>query len=267
MIERVYYMEDKKQVDFSEYIKLHETGYTLDKVKPIGNQTFQVLKDCGVDVRIIDRDKNLGLLYRLNQLGTFSKDTREYSHRYFYSIPIQTVNGTIVGFIYRTVFDKKYTTVSRDFSSTEKKVPLMFGFYKDFADFDKYNGCKPVIVCEGLKDCITLKKIYPYVLSNNTSHMGLNLQVLSNLTNKFILIYDNDTAGKDGTQEDIAKVQKMKYDVIEIKIGYGYKDITDCMENKEYFKKLNDKPTESVQLLEHKNNGCTALGRSAIVSR
>ena len=69
-------MNDKKQVDFSEYIKLHETGYSLDKVRPIGNQTFQVLKDCGVDVRIIDRDKNLGLLFRLNQLGTFSKDTK-----------------------------------------------------------------------------------------------------------------------------------------------------------------------------------------------
>ena len=260
-------MEEKRKVEISEYIQLHETGIPLNKVRPIANQTFEVLRSSGIDVRIIDRDKNLGLLYKLGQLGTFSKDTREYSHRYFYSVPIQTVSGTIVGFIYRTVFDKKYTTVSRAFSDKEKKVPLMFGFYKDFADFDKYDGCKPIIVCEGLKDCITLKKIYPYVLSNNTSHMGLNLQVLSNITNKFILVYDNDNAGREGTLEDISKVQKMKYDVIEMKVGHGYKDITDCMENKEYFNTLKEQLLESITLLENKNDGCSVLGRSALVTR
>lgn len=258
---------NEQKVNIEEYIELHNSGITLDKVRPIPNQTFDVLLNSGIDVRIIDREKNLARLYKLGQLGAFSKDTKENSHRYFYSIPIQTVSGTIVGFIYRTVFGKKYTTVSRSFSNQECKVPLMFGFYKDFEDYDKLNDCKPIIVCEGLKDCITLKKIYPYVLSNNTSHMGINLQVLSNLTNKFILIYDNDEAGQEGTSADIAKVQKMKYDVIEIKVGHGYKDITDCSENKEYFNQFKEHLLKSISLLDNKNDGCSRIGRSSLVHR
>ena len=257
----------EEKVKIEDYIALHESGIPLKKVKPIANQTFEVLKNCNVDVRIIDRDKNLNRLYNLGQLGTFSKDTVEHSHRYFYSIPLQTITGTIVGFIYRTVYGKAYTTVSRSFIDKEHKVPLMFGFYKDFEDYDTHDHCKPIIVCEGLKDCITLKKIYPYVLSNNTSHMGINLQVLSNLTNKFILIYDNDKAGQDGTIADIEKAQKMKFDVIEMKISHGYKDITDCSENVAQFAKIKESLLDSINRLENKNDGRSYIGRSCLVTR
>ena len=203
----------------------------------------------------------------MTQLRNFTKDTSEHSHRYFYSIPLQTVKGTIVGFIYRTVFGKAYTTVSRTFSNKENKVPLMFGFYKDFEDYDNNDRCKPIIICEGLKDCITLKRIYPYVLSNNTSHMGLNLQVLSNITNKFILIYDNDKAGTDGMLEDIGKAQKMKYDIIRMKISHGYKDITDCAENTEYFQKLKENLLYSISKLDSDNITSQVIGRTYIKRR
>ena len=257
----------EERVKIENYIALHESGIKLDRVKPIDDQTFNTLKGCGVDVRIIDRDKNLGKLYNLGQLGTFTKDTAEHSHRYFYSIPLQTVSGTIVGFIYRTVYGKAYTTVSRAFLNAEHKVPLMFGFYKDFANYDENDRCKPIVVCEGLKDCITLKKIYPYVLSNNTSHMGINLQVLSNLTNKFILIYDNDKAGKDGTLEDISRAQKMKYDVVEIKIGYGFKDITDCADNPTQFSVIKEQLLDSINKLDSDNIKSLTLGRNCVISR
>ena len=257
----------EESVDIKKYIELHESGIPIKKVKPIDNQTFQVLRDCNVDVRIIDRDKNLNRLYNLGQLGTFSKDTVEHSHRYFYSIPLQTIKGTIVGFIYRTVYGKAYTTVSRSFLDKEHKVPLMFGFYNDFLDYDQSETCKPIVVCEGLKDCITLKKIYPYVLSNNTSHMGINLQVLSNLTNKFILIYDNDKVGQDGTESDIEKAQRMKYDIISLKPSYGYKDITDCAENAQQFANIKAALLESIDRLEHKNDGRSSIGRSCLVER
>jgi DNA primase len=257
----------EEKVKIEEYISLHENGIPISKIKPIDDQTFKTLKECNVDIRIIDRDKNLSRLYNLGQLGTFTKDTVKHSHRYFYSIPLQTVNGTIVGFIYRTVYGKSYTTVSRSFLDKEHKVPLMFGFYKDFADYDQNDQCKPIIVCEGLKDCITLKKIYPYVLSNNTSHMGINLQVLSNLTNKFILIYDNDKAGQEGTLEDINKAQKMKYNVIEIKIGNGYKDITDCLDNPTYFATLKTQLLDSIKALDTNYIKDSYIGRTSMISR
>jgi len=258
---------EEKVVDITEYIELHKNGIPISKVRTIDNQTFHVLRDCGIDVRIIDRDKNLTRLYSMGSLMTFSKDTKEYSHRFFYSIPLQTVSGTIVGFIYRTVFDKSYTTITRTFKDKDHKVPIMFGFYKDFENYDENETCKPIIVCEGLKDCITLKKIYPYVLSNNTSHMGINLQVLSNLTNKFILIYDNDKAGEDGTAMDISNVQKMKYDVIEMNISDGYKDITDLSENPERFKRLKDSLLHHIEQLEKGTSGMDNVGRSSIRRR
>lgn len=254
-------MNEEKKINIDEYIALHESGIPLNRVKPIACQTFNTLKNSNVDVRIIDRDKNLGRLYKLGQLGQFSKNTVEHSHRYFYSIPLQTVTGTIVGFIYRTVYGKAYTTVSRSFNNKECKVPIMFGFYKDFENFDQFEHSKPIIVCEGLKDCITLKKIYPYVLSNNTSHMGMNLQVLSNLTNKFILIYDNDKAGMEGSLEDIAKLQKINYNVVKISLKNGYKDITDASENADYFSIIRREILDNIHRLEH-GDELNKLGRA-----
>ena len=259
-------MEEKK-VDFTEYLKLHEDGIPISKVRTIDNQTFHVLRNSGIDVKIIDRDKNLTRLFSMGNLLTFTKDTKEYSHRFFYSIPIQTVSGTIVGFIYRTVFGKSYTTVTRTFKDKEHKLPLMFGFYKDFEDYDSHDTCKPIIVCEGLKDCITLKKIYPYVLSNNTSHMGINLQVLSNLTNKFILIYDNDRAGQEGMNEDISSTQRLKYDIVEMKIADGYKDITDMSENQDKFNSLKESLLAHIAMLEQEDIGTNKVGRRKIVRR
>lgn len=258
----------KEKVDkFNNNIKLHSTGIPISKVRTIDSQTFFVLRDSGIDVRIIDRDKNLSLLYNMDNLLMFSKDSKEYSHRFFYSIPLQTVSGTIVGFIYRTVFGKSYTTVTRTFNNKECKIPFMFGFYKDFANFDNETNCKPIVVCEGLKDCITLKKIYPYVLSNNTSQMGINLQVLSNLTNKFILIYDNDSAGEEGTQEDIKNSQELKYEVIRMHINGGYKDITDLSENKEWFDSFKDTLLNHIHHLEHGVTGSSSVGRIRINRR
>ena len=260
--------EERREIKIEDYIELHNGGIPLHRVKPLADQTFQTLKESNVDIRIIDREKNLGRLYKMGQLGTFTKDTVKHSHRYFYSIPLQTVKGTIVGFIYRTVYGKSYTTVSRSFSDKEHKVPLMFGFYKDFMNFDEGDHSKPIIVCEGLKDCITLKKIYPYVLSNNTSHMGINLQVLSNLTNKFILIYDNDNAGKEGMSEDIIKAQKMKYDIVKFKIGNGYKDITDCAEDKEYFSRIKEELTDVIDKMSGNYNINTSrIGRTYFEGR
>ena len=258
---------EEKVSNITSYIELHNSGIPISKVQPIDNQTFHVLRNCGVDVRIIDRDKNLTRLYSMNNLMTFTKDTKEYSHRYFYSIPLQTVSGTIVGFIYRTVFGKSYTTVTRNFNDNIHKVPIMFGFYKDFKNYDENATCKPIIVCEGLKDCITLKKIYPYVLSNNTSHMGINLQILSNLTNKFILIYDNDKAGRDGTAMDISNIEKLKYDVIEMRIADGYKDITDLSENPVQFNKLKESLLNHIEQLEKGTTGIGHIGRSSIRRR
>jgi len=251
----------KKEL-FDKYIELYEAGTSIKDINPIDDQTYKVLVSSNVDVRVIDRDLHIGEISTLSSLTHFTKDTKEYSNRFFYAIPVQTIKGTIVGFIFRTVFSKNYVTVNRDFSDKDKKLPLMFGFYEDFKDFDSYSKCLPIIICEGLKDCIALKKIYPYVLANNTSSMGINLQVLSNLTNKFILVYDNDEAGGSGMARDSENLRKLKYDVTKISPKKDYKDCADCFENKEDFKEFAEEVKEAIRSLMSPNKHI--LGRNIV---
>ena len=236
---------------FDKYIVLYNKGVSIRRVNPIDNETYRILSSSNIDIRIIDRDSNIGEISTLSALTIMVKDTDEYSGRFFYAIPIQTVKGTIVGFIFRSVFGKHYVTVNREFEDRNKKLPLMFGFYDTFKNFDNYDTCKPIIICEGLKDCIVLKKIYPYVLANNTSSMGINLQVLSNITNKFILIYDNDSAGKDGMEQDIKNTTNMKYNVIKVPPKSRYKDCAECYDkSKEDFKLFAEELTEKIAQIE-----------------
>ena len=94
----------------------------------------------------------------------------------------------------------------------------MFGFNKAFKSFDNYKTCPPIVICEGSKDCIFLKQFYPYTVSINTSSMGLNTQVLINLTNKFVLAYDNDKAGQDGIYRDKKILRSLGAQVVSLEL-------------------------------------------------
>ena len=186
-----------EEVNIKEYIALYEEGLTLSQIKPLKNQTYKIFKASGIDIRIIHRDKTYGNADAFRKIKHFTVD-----NEYFYMIPVTTVKETIVGFILRGVTRSDYATISREFSDNEKRVPLMFGFDKRFENFDKYKVCPPIVVCEGSKDCIFLKQFYPYTVAVNTNSMGLNAQVLINLSNKFVLAYDNDKAGQEGIVRD-----------------------------------------------------------------
>ena len=164
------------------------------------------------------------------------------NNEYFYMIPVTTAKGTIVGFIVRGVLKSDYNTVSRTFSSYETKVPLMFGFDKKFLNYDrqaeKKNKCYPIIVCEGSKDCMMLKKIYPYVLANNTSSMGLNAQILRNISDSFLLAYDNDQAGIEGIEKDKKILRGLGAYVESIKLHNGFKDCADYLGHPKEFEEL-----------------------------
>lgn len=185
------------RVNIDDYIALYEEGLTLSQIKPLKNQTYKIFKASGIDIRIVRRDKTYENAETFQKIKHFT-----VNNEYFYMIPVTTVKETVVGFILRGVLKSDYATVSREFSDNSKRVPLMFGFNKRFQKFDSYKTCPPIVLCEGSKDCIFLKQFYPYTLSINTSSMGLNAQVLINLSNKFILAYDNDQAGQDGIERD-----------------------------------------------------------------
>ena len=151
-----------------------------------------------------------------------------------------TIKETIVGFILRGVLRSDYSTVSREFSEYKKKVPLMFGFNKKFLKFEEHDVCYPIVVCEGSKDCIFLKQFYPYVVAVNTSSMGLNAQVLLNLTNKFVLAYDNDTAGQEGIERDKKILRGMGAQVTSLELDKAVKDCSDYIKFPEKKQALKD---------------------------
>ena len=186
-----------ERVNIEDYIKLYKEGLKLSQIKPLKNQTYKIFKASRVDIRVVKRDKTYENAQAFQKIKHFT-----VNNEYFYMIPVTTVKETIVGFILRGVTKSDYSTVSREFSESSKRVPLMFGFNKNFESFDNHSTCPPIVICEGSKDCLFLKQFYPYTLAINTRSMGLNAQVLINLSNKFVLAYDNDKAGQEGIDRD-----------------------------------------------------------------
>lgn len=224
-------------VEIEDYIELYNQGVSLDKIKPLQNQTYRLFKSSGRDIRIVHRNKTYSNAEAFKKISFFLK-----VNEYFYMIPVTTPKGTIVGFIVRGVLRNDYNTVSRMFSSYEAQVPLMFGFDKSFLNYDKKSDekgkCLPIIVCEGSKDCIMMKKIYPYVVSNNTSSMGINAQVLRNISNRFLLAYDNDEAGERGTKKDKKVLRGLGAYVESIKLHDNFKDCADYFDHPKEFEEL-----------------------------
>lgn len=217
---------ESQRVNIEDYIQLYNTGLPLNKIKPLKNQTYSVFSKSKVKIRIVNRNSVYENPNAYTKIKHFVKD-----NNYFYMIPIETIKGTITGFILRGIFTNGYNTVSRVFSDEVNQVPLMFGFDKNFKKLDQKTECVPLIICEGCKDCITLKTIYPYVLSNNTSSMGINSSILRNITNKFLLAYDNDKAGKEGMEKDKQFLRATGAYVDSIKLPEGIKDCTDYLFN------------------------------------
>lgn len=225
-----------ERVNIADYIKLYEVGIGLDRIKPLKNQTYRLFKESGEDIRIVNRSQ----AYQINPLAFTKVQYFMQDNEYFYMIPVTTIKGTIVGFILRGVLRSDYSTVSREFNDVKLKVPLMYGFNKAFEDFDKSRKCFPIIVCEGSKDCIFLKRLYPYVLANNTSSMGLNSQVLINLSNKFILAYDNDRAGQEGIERDKKILRNLGAQVVDLELDRNVKDCADYLDHPDKLGKLKE---------------------------
>lgn len=243
-------MENQK-VNIQEYIDLYNKSIPITNIKPLEGQTFKIFKLSGTDIRIGNRN----LVYE--DSNAFQKIKYFIlKNEYFYMVPMTTVKGTIVGFIIRGVFTSDYSTITKSFSGFQSQVPIMYGFDRQFAEYDKGKKCYPIVVCEGCKDAMTLKKMYPYVLSNNTSSMGTNANILRNISNKFLLAYDNDKAGEDGMNKDKDILRAMGAYVDSIKLPEGVKDCTDyiinpvtCELSKENFSKLRDQMSKKLKSL------------------
>ena len=228
-------MVERGKVNIEDYIALYERGLRLNQIKPLKNQTYRIFKASGLDIRVVHRSKVYNNPLAYQKIKYFIQ-----ANEYFYMIPVTTIKETIVGFILRGVLSSDYSTVSREFKDNIKKVPLMFGFDKRFLKFEEHSVCYPIVICEGSKDCIFLKQFYPYVLAVNTSSLGLNAQVLINLTNKFVLAYDNDKAGQEGIERDKKVLRNLGAQVASLDLSKCVKDCADYTKYPEKVKELKE---------------------------
>ena len=226
-------------INFDNFISWYNASPSIKALKPLKNQTYKTLVSSKVDVRVLDRSDMFKYLTDVERtkINHFTIDTNK-SHKYFYAIPVQSPNGTIVGFIYRTILDKTYASIYRPFVDSSKKVPYMFGFFEDFKNFNRHTTCMPILVCEGAKDAIVLKKIYPYTLSCNTSSLGINTYVLANITDKILLAYDNDATGESQIKKDKKTLVSLGCSVDTVKYDEGFKDAADYVGHPQEYSSL-----------------------------
>lgn len=228
-------MDTTIQVNIEDYIALYEKSLPLNHIKPLNNSTFRIFKESGLDIRISRRK----LVYE-NPLAFEKIKKFTLANDWFYMIPVTTMKNTIVGFILRGVFKSDYNTISREFGDLSTRVPLMFGFDERFKKFREHKTCYPIVVCEGSKDCIFMKRFYPYTVSINTSSMGLNAYVLINISNKFVLAYDNDKAGQEGIERDKRVLRNLGAQVVSLELDNNIKDCAQYLDYPEKIPKLKE---------------------------
>lgn len=222
------------------YIQLYSKGIDIKNIQPLSNETYKIFSRANTSIRLVNIKENYDFFTRSGKVKHFISCVRkvdiyrsikyniEVKDSYIYMIPIQTIKGTIVGFIFRGLYGNlknapKYHTTTSEVTDRIKKVPYMYGFYKDFESFDSHEYCKPIIVVEGAKDCIYIKQFYPYTLSTNTNKLGFNANILRELTDKIILCLDNDKGGKEYSQE-LKNLVKLGFNVSSVKLDEGIKD-------------------------------------------
>ena len=93
---------------------------------------------------------------------------------------------------------------------------------------DNFRFGTPILLVEGHLDRDVMKEIYPNTLGIMTNHLSkVQVEILKNLTNKFILMLDNDEAGRDGIRTTKYQLQGCK--ISELQHDSYLKDAGDLM--------------------------------------
>lgn len=129
------------------------------------------------------------------------------------------IEGKVISIVFRSLdHNKEFIKVG----STKSSFYGIGELSKDF----RYG--LPIILVEGHLDRDMMAEIYPNVLGIMTSHLSKSqVEILSYLTDKFILMLDNDEAGKSGQKS--AKYQLKGNKILELKHDYRLKDAGDLV--------------------------------------
>lgn len=204
--------------NLKQFIELYKQCNDASKLVKVNNEEKKVFSlKKGWPIRFGCSSKLLDYIPEREALYDFWKE-----NKYFWIIPLEISPGKVYGFILRG-YHKNYNV----FRITND-LPVLFGLY-DFNNCS-FSDHKPVILTEGVKDALVLKTLYPYTISLNTAGLTQNsIQVVSSLSNKFILIYDNDKPGKEASQRDLETLRSLGCKAISI--TPVYKDVGEYIYN------------------------------------
>ena len=195
--------------NLKQFIELYKQCKEVSRLTKVNNEEKRVFSlKKGLPIKFGCSKKLLDYIPEREALYNFWK-----TNKYFWIIPLEVLPNKVYGFIIRG-YEKSYSV----FRLTNN-LPVLFGLY-DFENID-FNSPPPIILTEGVKDALVLKTLYPYTLSLNTAGLTKNsIQIISSLSNKFILIYDNDDPGKEASERDIKILRELGCKAVNIIPSY-----------------------------------------------
>ena len=218
-------LNDEKHL--KQFIELYKHCKNASRLSKVNNEEQRIfsLKETGLPIKFGCTEKLLDYIPEREGLYNFWQE-----NDYFWIIPMEVKENRVYGFTIRG-YEKNYNV----FRLTSN-LPVIFGLY-DFEDFN-FNKKKPIILTEGIKDALMLKTIYPYTLSLNTAGLTQNaLNFVTALTDRFILIYDNDKPGRDATERDKAALREKECRVFDF--TPTFKDCGKYIDHPKQFEILN----------------------------
>lgn len=211
--------------------KMYKRSYPLDVISDKSTEEYKAFSiKSGLPVKV----------YSIPELIDFVPLVKEYykiirEMKTMYVIPCDVFdNEDPMGYVLRGVSEKGYCTV---FYEDEEYTPFQpsFGWY-DFKDFNKGD---PVVIAEGVKDVLYLKKFYKYVISPLSCRVSDEFcEFLSNITDKVITAFDNDSdkkrnAGQIAAKSLSNKLGKVGVNTLNIIPDFGCKDFGQYFMKKE----------------------------------
>lgn len=151
-----------------------------------------------------------------------------YSYSGYINEPCLEMGIYSVGYYVYEKFGSEYNFIIRYLNGSKIKLQLYYPLF-GFSLFSGYSG-DPIILVEGVSDLFYIRSYYPYVLACLTSSLSYEqLFFIKSLTDYVILAFDNDLAGRKGTE---IAINRLEY--VGVKYNYmfsKFKDWGDYIKN------------------------------------
>lgn len=135
-------------------------------------------------------------------------------------VPLKNLVGKVNGLVVRSITEKKFNIY---LMQEAKKIGAFFGIQEALPAIRETGK---VFIHEAAFDCMSFAKVFPNSISTLTSFINEDqMEVLSLIAEKIILVFDEDKPGKDG-----CNILRYKYPEKKIEsISLGYHDSNSCL--------------------------------------